>query len=87
MRIGIIKNGKEGAMSSKSSEPQMSEEPKGQLQGVLPFTVGAAAWQASSWASLKPRVTPGSPTPEQDKVQENLIQSNPIQFHQFSPIP
>mgnify|MGYP001025983193 FL=1 len=73
--------------SSKSSEQQQPKEPKGQLLGGLPFTVGAAQWHASSWASLKPMVKPGLPTPEQDKVQENPIQSNPIQFHQFSPIP
>ena len=74
-------------MSSKSSEQQTPKEPKGQLLGVLPFTVGAAAWQASCWASLKPRIVPGSPTPVQDQVQDNDVQSNPIQFHQFSPIP
>ena len=70
-------------MSSKSSETQMPEEPKGQLLGVLPFTVGAAVWQASCWASLKPRVKPGLPTPEQDKMQGNPTQSSSTSSHQF----
>jgi hypothetical protein len=73
--------------SSKSSEQQQPKEPKGQLLGGLPFMVGAAQWHASSWASLKPIVKPGLPTPEQDKAQDKQDQSNPIQFHKFSPIP
>ena len=73
--------------SSKNIEQQQHEEGKGHLGSGLPFTVGAAQWHASSWASLKPMVKPGLPTPEQDTMQENPIQSNPIQFHKFSPIP
>ena len=73
--------------SRKTSGQQQQKEAKGHLEGSLPFTVGAAQWHASSWASLKPMVKPGLPTPEQDQTQDLHDQSNPIQFQKLSPIP
>lgn len=73
--------------SSTTSGQQQHKEAKGHLASGLPFTVGAAHWHVSSWASLKPLVKPGLPTPVQDQAQDQQDQSNPIQFHKFSPIP
>jgi hypothetical protein len=73
--------------SSKSSEQSRQQEIQGHLCSGLPFTVGAAQWHASSWASLKPKVKPGLPTPVQDKMQaktqDNPTQSSSISSHQF----
>jgi len=69
--------------SSKISEQKQQVEVQGHLRGGLPFTVGAAQWHASSWASLKPNVKPGLPTPVQDKMQTNPTQSSSTSTHQF----
>jgi hypothetical protein len=69
--------------SSKSSEQSKQQEIQGHLRSGLPFAVGAAQWHASSWASLKPKVKPGLPTPVQDKMQANPTQSSFISTHQF----
>ncbi len=58
-------------MSSKSKEQHKQLEPKEQLRGGLPFTVGATQWHESSWASLKPNIKTAMPTLVQGNNQTN----------------
>jgi len=69
--------------SSMIGEQKQQAEAQGHLRSGLPFTVSAAHTHESSWASLKPMVKTGLPTPVQDKMQANPTQSSSTSTHQF----
>jgi len=69
--------------SSEIREQKQQAGAQGQLRGGLPFTVEAALTHGSSWASLKPMVKTGLPTPVSDKMQANPTQSSSTSTHQF----
>jgi len=71
-----------GAMSNERSEEQKQQENQVATWSDLLIAVYAAQPQGNNWAQNQAQSTAGS---AHTRVTET--QSNPIQFHQFSPIP
>jgi hypothetical protein len=67
-------------MSNKRSEQQEQQENQVATWSELLIAVYAAQPQGNNWEQVQAQSTAGS-------AHTRVTQSNPIQFHKFSPIP